>query len=66
MLEQAKEDRRKRQSDIDLFKGIKYVQGYKDHDQGKDPQYPLEDDEEEPSRDEMEGAECDGEDVEAK
>jgi len=40
-LELVAEDWRKQQSDIDLFKRIKYMQGYKDRDQGKEPRYPL-------------------------
>ena len=29
---------------IDLYKRLKYRQGYKDHEQGKKPRYPLDDD----------------------
>jgi len=43
VLKRLEKYRREKQSDIDLFKRIKYDQVYKDHEQGKEPRYPLED-----------------------
>ena len=37
------EDRRRQQEAIDLFKKLKYHQGYQDGEQGNAPRYPLED-----------------------
>ena len=37
------EDRRRQQEAIDLFKKLKYHQGYKDGKQGNEPRYPLKD-----------------------
>ena len=54
VLKRLEEYRREKQSDIDLFKRIKYVHGYKDRKHGKEPMYPLKDDEGEVFRDEVE------------
>ena len=42
VLEWLEEYLRENQRDIDLFKRIKYAQGYKDREQGKEPRYDLE------------------------
>jgi len=47
------DDQSRQQSDIDIIKRIKYVQGYRDREEGKKPRYPLEDEEEETSGDEV-------------
>ena len=60
-MEWAAENWRKLHGDVDLFRRIKYVQGYKDRDQGKDPRYHLEDGE-----DEVERKEYEDEDTEAE
>ena len=43
-LELVVEDRSKQQRAIDIYKRLKYRQGYEDHEQGKEPRYPLYDD----------------------
>ena len=46
-------DWRRQQRDINLFKRVKYMQGYRDHEQGKEPRFHLEDEDEEASDDEV-------------
>ena len=38
------DDQMRQQRDIDLYKRIKYTQGYEDHEQGKKPKYSVNDD----------------------
>ena len=52
-LELVAKDQRKQQRNINFFKNLKHIQGYKDCKQGKKQRYPLEDAEEEASKDKV-------------